>query len=159
MSFLDSVGAERGANYNHRFPVTVEKQGQHKCEFLFRRTLLFQVQTKALTAEDLTQANIQQFDFRSNLKKSKTNENLAELKFDSDSADERPMELDSELDAKLKRMRATIEEPFPGTHESDDTCDLTSVSDLPADHDLQSTQINSTLDHVSSLDGIVNDMR
>ena len=68
-----------------------------------------------MTAEDINSANIQQFDFRSNLKKSRTNENLADLKFDSDHSNE--LEMDPELASKLANIRNKVDPP---TVESED---------------------------------------
>ena len=72
---------------------------------------------------------MQQFDFRSNLKKSKTNENLADLKFDSDH--ENDIIVDPELEQKLKMIRAKIE---PGSLE--DNSELTHVTSLDSNSTL-----------------------
>ena len=48
-------------------------------QFDFRSQLKSKVNTKSLTADDLRSFEAEQIDFRSNLKKSKTAENLAEI--------------------------------------------------------------------------------
>ena len=64
-----------------------------------------------MTAEDIQGGSIQQFDFRSNLKKSKTNENLSDLRFDEPEV-QQEVEIDPELQEKLnKRLLKSSDEP------------------------------------------------
>ena len=64
-----------------------------------------------MTAEDIQGGSIQQFDFRSNLKKSKTNENLSDLRFDEPEV-QQEVQIDPELQEKLnKRLQKSSDEP------------------------------------------------
>ena len=64
-----------------------------------------------MTAEDIQGGSIQQFDFRSNLKKSKTNENLADLRFDAEPEIQQEVQIDPELQEKLnKRLLKSSDE-------------------------------------------------
>ena len=64
-----------------------------------------------MTAEDIQGGSIQQFDFRSNLKKSKTNENLADLRFDAEPENQQEVQIDPELQEKLnKRLLKSSDE-------------------------------------------------
>ena len=63
-----------------------------------------------MTAEDIQGGSIQQFDFRSNLKKSKTNENLSDLRFDEPEV-QQEVQIDPELQEKLnKRLQKSSDE-------------------------------------------------
>ena len=72
----------------------------------FRSQLKNRVQTKALTAEDIKDEEVRQFDFRSNLKKSKTNENLTEI---SSEPEETAPQIDPELKQKLLERKSVAE--------------------------------------------------
>ena len=68
----------------------------------------FQVETKTLTAEKIKESEVCQVDFRANLKKSITSENLAEL-VDEDTFEFKPT-LTPELEEKLKRRLSKNDE-------------------------------------------------
>ena len=72
--------------------------------------------TKAVTADDLKANEIQQFDFRSNLKKSKTSENLTDM-CDEDEFEFKTC-LTSELEEKLSRRLLKSETVDETTYET-----------------------------------------
>ena len=76
-------------------------------QFDFRSHLKSKVNTKSLTADDLRSFEAEQVDFRSNLKKSKTAENLAEIEDEEhESIDELHKALAKRL-AKQKNNQST----------------------------------------------------
>ena len=110
--------------------------------FLVRKTCFFaHPWIKALTAEDLNSHTVQQFDFRSNLKRSKTNENLSDLKFEN--SDSEKELIDPELDAKLKNIRQKIEPPSLEEASNETDSVFTSVTSV---HDELQPESNTTLD-------------
>ena len=106
----------------------------------FRAQLKNKVETKALTAEDLNSHTVQQFDFRSNLKRSKTNENLSDLKFEN--SDSEKELIDPELDAKLKNIRQKIEPPSLEEASVETDSVFTTVTSVPD----EIPENNTTLD-------------
>ena len=117
------------------------KKSRNLC-FLVRKTRCFVYPwIKALTAEDLNSHTVQQFDFRSNLKRSKTNENLSDLKFEN--SDSEKELIDPELDAKLKNIRQKIEPPSLEEASNETDSVFTSVTSV---HDELQPESNTTLD-------------